>query len=214
MRRISASFLSVALLAMTGCNINTDSIDADEQDGTEAVDSATDLPDAEVETDTDTAPTTSILRPDIEPVTPPEADPIVPLEPLVVVVGFPAGGAELDDAARTTLREVLESDQIDEGGQIILRGHSDSGGSNAANTRASRIRAQAVRDFLVENDIEPDRIEIIAFGAQNPVRPNAKFDGSPNESGRAKNRRVQITVEIEDESDDTPEPQPDSGPAE
>jgi outer membrane protein OmpA-like peptidoglycan-associated protein len=214
MRRISASFLSVALLAMAGCDINTDTIDTDDEVGTEAEEPATDPLGTEADADTDTAPTTSILRPDIEPITPPPADPIVPLEPLIVVVGFPEGGAELDDAARATLGEVLASDQIDEGGQIILRGHSDSGGSDAANMRASRNRAQSVRDFLVENDVEPDRIEVIAFGEQNPVRPNANPDGSPNESGRARNRRVQIPVEVEDETDDPPERQADSRTAE
>lgn len=54
-----------------------------------------------------------------------------------------------------------------------------------------------MRDFLVENGVEEERIEIVAFGEQNPVEPNALSDGSPNEEGRAANRRVEVTIETE-----------------
>jgi OOP family OmpA-OmpF porin len=42
--------------------------------------------------------------------------------------------------------------------------------------------------------VAEDRIEIVAFGEQNPVAPNALPDGTPNDEGRAKNRRVEIRV--------------------
>ena len=67
-----------------------------------------------------------------------------------------------------------------EGGEIILRGHSDSGGSDDGNLRASQARAEAVRDWLVDNGIDSERITVIAFGEQNPAAPNALPDGSPN----------------------------------
>ena len=60
--------------------------------------------------------------------------------------------------------------------------------------RASQERAEAVRDWMIENGIADERITIIAFGEQNPAAPNALPDGSPNEEGRAANRRVEIEV--------------------
>lgn len=134
--------------------------------------------------------TISILRTEIEQPDEPETE----LEPLELTIGFPAGGAALDTAAVAQVQAALASEQIARGGPIILRGHSDAGGNDAANLRASRARAETVRDWLVENGISADRIEVIAFGEQNPVEPNALPDGTPNEAGRAANRRVEIEV--------------------
>ncbi|MDG5748184.1 OmpA family protein [Qipengyuania sp. XHP0207] len=116
------------------------------------------------------------------------------LGPLETTIGFPDNSG-LSEAARAELATVVESPQVAQGGAIILRGHSDSGGGDEANLRASQGRAEIVRNFMVENGIDEERIEIIAFGEQNPVAPNALPDGSPNEEGRRQNRRVEILVE-------------------
>ncbi len=132
----------------------------------------------------------SIFRPEfqVEPI-----DSLSPPESLETRIIFP-DGAELSQEARAELATVLASPQVTGGGAIVLRGHSDSGGSDAANMRASRARAEAVRDWLVENGVEASRISVIAFGEQNPAAPNALPDGSPNEEGRLANRRVEIEV--------------------
>ena len=117
------------------------------------------------------------------------------LPPLETTLGFPDGTSDLTESARAELATVLRSAQFADGGRIILRGHSDSAGSDTSNLEASKERAEAVRDFLVENGVSPERIEIIAFGEQNPVQPNALPDGKPNESGRAANRRVDLVVQ-------------------
>ena len=137
------------------------------------------------------------------------------LPPLETTLAFPDGTAELTEAVRAELATVLESPQVAAGGMIILRGHSDSSGTGEEAMADSRDRAEAVRDFLVENDLDEDRITVIAFGEQNPIRPNALPDGSPNEEGRAINRRVELVVTTENsgereqtliESLSTPEP--------
>ena len=135
--------------------------------------------------------TVSILRPDVEAE---QGLPPALLEPLDVTIGFPAGGSELDDAALAALAQLAAAPQIERGGPITLRGHSDAGGNDAVNMRISEQRAEAVRDWLVKNGVDEGRVTIIAFGEQNPVEPNARPDGSPNEDGRAANRRVEIYV--------------------
>lgn len=132
----------------------------------------------------------SIFRPEFQ-VEPIEA--LEPVETLETRVLFPEGTA-LTEEARAELATVLASPQLAEGGPIVLRGHSDSGGSDESNMRASQARAEAVRDWLVENGVAEERIALIAFGEQNPEAPNALPDGSPNEAGRAANRRVEIEV--------------------
>lgn len=125
-------------------------------------------------------------------------EPVIPaptLPPLETTLSFADGTPELTEAVSAELATLIESPQVEAGGSIIVRGHSDSAGTDEANLDASRERAEAVRDFLVEAGIAQERIEVIAFGEQNPVEPNALPDGSPNEEGRAANRRVEVTVE-------------------
>lgn len=140
--------------------------------------------------DTDREPV-SIIRDDIEVER--EAPPLAPLE---ARIGFPNGGSELSKEARAQLATLLASPQVAGGGAITLRGHTDSGGTDSANLRASRARAEAVRDWLVEHDVAEDRIATIALGEQNPIEPNALPDGTPNEPGRAANRRVELSIAV------------------
>lgn len=138
---------------------------------------------------TPTGETVSILRPDVEgPVE------LAPAEPLVVVVPFAGGGSDLSEDALLALRDLASGSEFAGDGSITLRGHSDAGGSDAVNLRAAQARAEAVKDWLVENGAEEGRIRVISFGEQNPVAPNALPDGSPNEEGRAANRRVEVTI--------------------
>ena len=150
--------------------------------------------------------------------------PDAPLPPLRTVLSFADGTSELTQAVRAELMTIAGSPQVEEGGRIVLRGHSDSAGSNAENLKSSRERAEAVRDFLVEAGVDEDRVTIIAFGEQNPREPNALPDGTPNEAGRAANRRVHVTVEtgvreareqtlIETLSSDQPQGPPTATPA-
>lgn len=133
---------------------------------------------------------TSIIRDDFErPATTPTA-----LAPLEMRISFAAGGVELSEAAIAELETVLESPQMAGGAPIVLGAHSDSGGTDAANLRATQARGEAIRDWLVERGVDADRITVIAFGEQNPIAPNALPDGSPNEEGRAANRRVDLTI--------------------
>ena len=143
--------------------------------------------------------TVSILRPDIEQPELPE----MPLEALRVTIGFPDGGSELNEAARSKLEEVFASEQLAQGGPIILRAHSDAGGSDRANERASQARGLAVAEWLIGKGVASDRIDVIVFGEQNPVEPNALPDGSPNEAGRAANRRVELAISTPDKAVDT-----------
>ena len=119
------------------------------------------------------------------------------LPPLETVLSFADGTSELTQAVRAELATIIDSPQVEAGGAITLRGHTDSEGADEENLEASRAHADAVRDFLVANGIDAGRITVIAFGEQNPVAPNALPDGSPDEEGRAANRRVELVVETQ-----------------
>ena len=148
---------------------------------------------------TETGVQNSIIRDDLadtEPLPPP------PLAPLDGRIGFPEGGADLSESATADLDTLLQSPQMEAGGPIVLRAHSDAGGPGEANQRASQARGEVVRDYLVDGGVAEDRITIIAFGEQNPIAPNANPDGTPNERGRAANRRVEVHIALPGASED------------
>ena len=76
---------------------------------------------------------------------------------------------------------------------VIIGGHTDSTGSEQLNEHLSQQRAEAVRQYMVANEILPfEKIIAVGYGSQRPIASNAA------ESGRALNRRIDITI--------TPEP--------
>lgn len=134
---------------------------------------------------------TSIIRPDVE------IERIEPeLEPFEGSVTFAEGGNALSEAAIDDLEAIMETPQMAEGGAIVLRGHTDSVGDDDANMRVSERRAGLVRDWLVERGVAEDRITVIAIGEQRPIAPNGRRDGTPDEAGRAANRRVDVSIAL------------------
>ena len=177
-RILTIAVSGLALAALSACDIRDPN----------AVDPE---PTPEPTATTSQAPVTSIIREDIE-----ESEPMieVPADPVEVVIPFADSGTELSESAERLLVSVLESEAMEEDWPIVLGGHTDTGGNDRANLRASRARAEAVAAWLVERGVDDDRIEVIAFGEQNPAAPNALPNGEPNEAGRAKNRRVEISI--------------------
>ena len=63
------------------------------------------------------------------------------------------------------------------------------------NQDLSEKRAESVKNWLVMNcQTDPEIIETIGYGEIKPVAPNKNPDGSDNEEGRQRNRRVEILI--------------------
>ncbi|MEL1251714.1 OmpA family protein [Aurantiacibacter gilvus] len=139
---------------------------------------------------TESSPAASILRDDSAIDVPLVEE---PTEPVDLTIPF-ASGSDISPAAERLLEQLLREDALAEDWPVILAGHTDSGGNDQANLRSSRARAEAVAAWLVERGVADSRIRVIAFGEQNPIAPNALPDGTPNESGRRANRRVEVRI--------------------
>jgi OOP family OmpA-OmpF porin len=75
---------------------------------------------------------------------------------------------------------------------VEIEGHTDSVGPEDYNKGLSQRRAQAVVDLLVnEHGIAANRLTPVGFGESKPVASN------DTEEGRAQNRRVMATLEVE-----------------
>ena len=86
------------------------------------------------------------------------------------------------------LTEVVRLLQADPTWAMVVAGHTDNVGAQAANLALSRQRAQAVIAWLAARGIEEARLAPAGFGDTRPVAPNT------DEAGRQKNRRVEIVV--------------------
>jgi len=71
---------------------------------------------------------------------------------------------------------------------IRIDGYTDSSGTESSNLDLSQRRADAVRDFLIENGISPRRITARGYGKANPIASNTTL------AGRRENRRVEVIV--------------------
>ncbi|MBI5497343.1 MAG: OmpA family protein [Deltaproteobacteria bacterium] len=108
-------------------------------------------------------------------------------------IPFEFNKARLLTAASFILDEVvdtlLKNPQI---GKLRVEGHTDNTGNADYNQKLSQARAEAVRDYLVQNGVASERLEAAGFGDQRPVAPNN------SEAGRAKNRRVDFVIVSQD----------------
>lgn len=105
-------------------------------------------------------------------------------------VFFPDGATDVPLKARPILDAVAAT--LKGNPQILMleiQAHSDERGSDVANIRTSRTRAEAVKQYLVDNGgIEPGRLRANGFGERCPI------DARHNEEGWQRNRRVEFKI--------------------
>ena len=71
---------------------------------------------------------------------------------------------------------------------LKLSGHTDNTGSTAFNLNLSKKRAEAVKNYLVAQGIDPKRITTEGLGSTKPIASN------DTAQGREANRRVEFLV--------------------
>ncbi|MGF1533721.1 MAG: OmpA family protein [Bernardetiaceae bacterium] len=77
--------------------------------------------------------------------------------------------------------------------QITIQGHTDDVGSDKYNRTLSEKRANAVRQYLLNNGVASSRIRTEGYGPSAPIADNATPEG------RQKNRRVEIVIVANEE---------------
>jgi photosystem I P700 chlorophyll a apoprotein A2 len=97
--------------------------------------------------------------------------------------------------ANDTLRKVGQVAASYPNSPMLIEGHTDGKGTHPYNMKLSENRADAVKNWLVQNaSISGSRITTQGWGETKPVAPNKKPDGSDDPEGRQKNRRVEIVL--------------------
>ncbi|HSH28845.1 MAG TPA: OmpA family protein [Thiohalobacter sp.] len=136
-----------------------------------------------------------------EPVAEPEPEPAaapapVPApQPVYKTVSLGAGA--LFDLNSDTLRPegkrkldqmVSDLGRLSDVQSIRIAGHTDSTGDAAYNKDLSMRRANAVKNYLLEKGVDPGVMTTVGWGETKPIADNA------TRAGRARNRRVEITI--------------------
>ncbi len=104
-------------------------------------------------------------------------------------VKFAIGKADLDASYTEQLDALGKTLSENEEINIEVQGHTDNTGAEAFNNLISQKRAEAVKNYLIQNfSIEEKRISAKGFGPSKPIADNS------TRTGRKENRRVEVFV--------------------
>jgi outer membrane protein OmpA-like peptidoglycan-associated protein len=105
-----------------------------------------------------------------------------------LLIFFDFDKAKLQDESFPELNRVIEFLKENTGVKIMLEGHTDDKGSADYNDKLSANRAKSVKEYLVSNGIDSERIETIGYGLKKPLSKEK------TEDARAQNRRVEMKI--------------------
>jgi outer membrane protein OmpA-like peptidoglycan-associated protein len=101
---------------------------------------------------------------------------------------FDTGKYSLREPAKEKLAKISGIVLSHPGLHLQIEGYTDSTGSEEFNQKLSEERANAVRDFLASQGVNPDSMSVVGYGESNPIASN------DNATGRQLNRRVEMVV--------------------
>ena len=118
--------------------------------------------------------------------------PVAQVASIKLKVNFAFDSDQVQERYFTDLAELAAFLKRFEDVYVDIEGHTDSVGPDDYNMQLSQRRAQAVVDVLVkDHGIAPQRLNAVGFGETKPVASN------DTKEGRAENRRVMATLEVE-----------------
>ena len=105
------------------------------------------------------------------------------------IVNFPTGSAEVPATMSAFLQGAAGSlKQLPHGSVLEIAGYTDNTGDAAANVTLSQQRADAVRDALIKDGVDPAMLVAKGYGNANPIASNDLLEG------RFRNRRIEYHV--------------------
>ena len=134
-----------------------------------------------------------VIEPIIEPIQ--EPIPVVPSEEVLETLNeyaktilFDYSKSLFKQETFTVLQAITSILKDYPESNFLIEGHTDSLGSHITNNRLSNARANAVKDYLISNGIDPERLTAIGYGEKRPKFSNA------TKGGRDQNRRVEVKL--------------------
>ena len=116
---------------------------------------------------------------------------VAPFPERKTIIYFKRNSNELPDQAFETLDRIADFLAQSPTSSVDIKGYSDSTGSYTYNVSVSEFRANSIKIYLVGKGVEASRIKSVGLGPQDPIATNETAQG------RARNRRVEIELNIE-----------------
>lgn len=119
------------------------------------------------------------------------------LSPKEIVVGsrlilntiiFKRSSYELSSSSLSSLTDLLHIFNNKKEFSLLIEGHTDNSGNFKENVKLSKKRADVIKQFLIDNGINKNRLKIKGYGPLKPRYSNA------SEETRKLNRRVEVLV--------------------
>lgn len=101
-------------------------------------------------------------------------------------VFFDVDKATLAPSAARNIAQIASFMRKNPTRNAVIEGHTDASGEDGHNMELSCLRAEAVRNALLDANIDASRLSFIGFGAKRPVADNASM------VGKQANRRVEV----------------------
>jgi len=103
-------------------------------------------------------------------------------------INFATDSYLLNIQVMNILNEFIEFMQENPEVKVAIHGHTDNVGDDEKNLILSTNRAKAVYNYLILEDILPNRLEYKGFGEKKPIASNQ------TEEGKRKNRRTEFVI--------------------
>lgn len=103
-------------------------------------------------------------------------------------IQFEYNSSALTEDSQAGIQMLAEFLQRNADLKVELAGHTDNVGSESYNLKLSAERAESVRDALIDNGIDANRLTAKGYGASHPMAPN------DTEEHRALNRRTEMII--------------------
>lgn len=105
------------------------------------------------------------------------------------VINFASGSADIPSSSYDFLNKTAIAMKAAPAGTVIqIGGHTDNSGDDAANLQLSQQRADAVRNYLVNQGVDSAALTTQGYGSSKPVTTN------DTQEGRFRNRRIEFSV--------------------
>jgi chemotaxis protein MotB len=109
---------------------------------------------------------------------------------------FPSGGYELTEAGKETIAKVAQILAPEQQERLVVNGYTDNAPVGpslqqkgiTSNQMLSELRANAVMNYMISQGVKPEFLSAQGWGEADPIATNSTA------SGRAQNRRVEITI--------------------
>jgi len=114
-------------------------------------------------------------------------------------VNFDFDNSEILPVGQKILDEVVKTLQGHSGATVALEGHTCSIGEADYNLRLGKRRAEAVRKYLVDHGISPERLTVVSYGETRLKYTNRETGLETSRRDYERNRRVEFKVSMPEE---------------